>query len=128
MQAGNYRRSGFCLPSKDPQHIQLVLGVEVICRFVKQVDCRCLCQRLSNCKSAPLATRQSADIAVRNISQVHLVQGLLRDTPVLFRFPLQPANMRVSPYQHGVENRCREDILGILRQQRQVLGDVLAPR
>ena len=88
MQAGDNCRSGLSLFSKNIQHVQLVLRIQVIGRFVQQIDGRCLRKRLSDREATPLATRQSSDVPVLHRPQVHLLQGVLRDILVFNRFPL----------------------------------------
>jgi hypothetical protein len=134
MQARDDRGTIVDFFPEQAQGIELVLRVEVICRFVEQVDVRLLCKYLRNCESPPLSARQSQHVTASQSPEVDGRERRTTDIEVLGRLPLEASNVWMTAYHGGIEYRCREYIVDMLRQQGELSrnvspvtgGDVLA--
>jgi hypothetical protein len=102
---------------EDPQHVELMLRIELLDRFIQQVIQRVLGQHRGSGQASPLAARQGADVAIVECGQVDRCQATVCHGPVRIRFPLPEAEVRMPPDQYRVQRGGRKRVLVDLRQQ-----------
>ncbi len=111
-----------------PQRVDLVLRIQVIGRFVEQVDVGRLRQDLCDGQAAALPSRQRQDITIRQVPDTDHFERCTREFVILVRLPAETPDMRMAADERRIEHRCRKDIVGVLRQQREAPGDLLPPQ
>ena len=119
VQAHDHGSAGVREPPENPQHVELMLRIQLVYRFVEQEDGRILGEDRGDREPPPLTARQRCNVAVFEAGEIDRSQGTLCGCTVVRAFPGPEIEVWVTPDEHGLERRCRKRIVDQLRQQTQ---------
>jgi hypothetical protein len=107
--------------TEQPEHRELVMGIEVIGRLVQKIRPHLLRQQRRH-RDPPLLTARERIGAPRGeLTHFHLGEGGARDALILGALPLPQRQVRMAADQHRLHHRGDEGILQVLRQKTEAL-------
>ena len=116
MKARNNGGASISFLPEQPQSIELVLRIQMISRFIEQIQIWRLCQYLSDRQPTPFTTGQGQDISTREIFKVDRCQGRRRNVDIRLRFPIQATDMWMATNQSCIDYGRWKNIVDVLRQ------------
>src|SRR5690606_4824517 len=108
------------------QHVDLVVHIEVVARFVEQEYIRVLGDDSGQGQALAFAAGQGVHWPVFEVGQVDRSQGRACQAQVTRAFPLPEIDVRMTTNQCRLQYRGRERVLVLLHQQAELLGDASA--
>ncbi len=117
MQRRNDRSALVRQRAKKPEDLQLMLRIEVVCRFIEEKYGGLLRQQCCDGHASLFAAGQRIHSPGRETLEPDSGQGAVRELLIRRTLPLPQGQMGMPADQHRLENGHGESVLEILHQQ-----------